>query len=473
MGIKVAISHRTTYTYDRLINLGPQIVRLRPAPHTRTAIVSYGLNVFPQEHFLNWQQDPFGNYLARLVFPERTKKFEVEIDLVADLNPINPFDFFLEESATLVPFAYDLETKKDLTPYLEPVAGGPLFEELVAREMDEWLNGGERLRKSDPETEGLLTNDYLVGVNQRLEQAINYTVRMEPGVQTPEETLEKALGSCRDSAWLLVALMRRLGIAARFVSGYLIQLKADETPVDGPAGPAADFTDLHAWAEVYLPGAGWVGLDPTSGLFAAEGHIPLAATPTPMTAAAISGGHEPCEVEFEFDMEVTRVEETVRITKPFTDKDWTAILKVGDEVDSLLKKGDVRLTMGGEPTFVASTDRDAPEWNIEAVGPTKRAYADQLIRKFRDRFAPGGLLQYGQGKWYPGEQLPRWAFALYWRKDGAVLWQDPDLIAQEAPIDGQSAPPRATGRDAKRFMSELCDALELDQGFASPAFEDP
>ncbi|MEM8934962.1 MAG: transglutaminase family protein [Pseudomonadota bacterium] len=461
MSIKVALTHRTQYTYDRLINLGPQVVRLRPAPHSRTQIESYALKIEPKDHFLNWQQDPFGNYLARLVFPERTKKFEVTVELIADITPINPFDFFLEEGATHVPFAYDAETKLDLAPYLERIEGGPLFEKLVERELKVWRGR----QNSDPEDQ-MTTNDFLVEVNQRLEQDIRYTTRMEPGVQTPEETLDKALGSCRDSAWLMVALMRRLGIAARFVSGYLIQLKSDEIALDGPSGPAEDFTDLHAWTEVYLPGAGWVGLDPTSGLLTAEGHIPLAATPSPQTAAAISGGHEPCEVAFDFDMSVSRIYESPRVSQPFSDDKWQAVKKAGAQIDELLVKNDVRLTTGGEPTFVASSDRDAGEWNIDAVGPTKRAYADQFIRKLRDRFAPGGLLQYGQGKWYPGEQLPRWAFALYWRSDATPLWENPALIARE------DVPQTSTIEDAERFMGAVCEALEVSSEFASPAFED-
>ncbi|WP_370336627.1 DUF2126 domain-containing protein [Parvularcula marina] len=454
MSIDVALTHRTRYVYDKAIAMGPQIVRLRPAPHSRTHVKSFGLKISPEEHFLNWQQDPFGNYLARLVIPEKTKSFEVVVDLVADLSPINPFDFFLEEEASETPFAYDKGLLKELAPYLELIEGGSLFERLVVEERRNFQKGDG-------------TIDFFVGINQRLEQAIRYTTRMEPGVQTPEETLKLAVGSCRDSAWLMVALMRRLGIAARFVSGYLIQLKADEKSLEGPSGPEEDFTDLHAWTEVYLPGAGWVGLDPTSGLFAGEGHIPLAATPSPQSAAPISGGHEPAEVEFDFEMSVTRVYETTRVTSPMSENQWAAIREAGEKIDERLNRNDVRLTMGGEPTFVASTDRDAEEWNIDAVGPTKRIYADKLIRKFRDRFAPGGLLQYGQGKWYPGEQLPRWAFALYWRRDHVPLWQDPSLIATE------NGPRQAGAPEAERFMSTLCGALGVDEEYAQPAFEDP
>ncbi|MFK7942505.1 MAG: DUF2126 domain-containing protein [Paracoccaceae bacterium] len=450
MSINAAITHVTRYRYDRRINLGPQIIRLRPAPHSRTRILAFSQRVEPEGHFLNWQQDPFGNWMARAVFPEKTDHFEVAVDLVADMASINPFDFFLEEHAENFPFIYQPELAKDLAPYLETRKWGPLF--------DEFMGAVNRTPQH--------TNDFLVEVNQLIQDAVAYTIRMEPGVQTPEETLDKGSGSCRDSAWLLVHVLRKLGLAARFVSGYLIQLTPDVKSVDGPSGPDADFTDLHAWCEVYAPGAGWIGLDPTSGLFASEGHIPLACTPSPASAAPITGGLEPCEVEFEHQMEVRRVREEPRVTHPFTDEHWARIDAVGRKIDDLLSTGDVRLTMGGEPTFVADSDRDADEWNTEAVGPTKRTYADKLIRRLRDRFAPGGLLHYGQGKWYPGEQLPRWAFGLYWRADGEALWGAQDLIATE---DASGA----TQKDAQVFTKKLAEALDIDPVYAEPAYEDP
>lgn len=431
--------------------MGPQIIRLRPAPHCRTPILSYSLTLSPKHHWVNWQQDPFGNFLARVVLPEPTAEFAVTVDLIADMAVINPFDFFIEESAAEWPFAYDPALLRELQPYLLPEEVGPKLKAYLAT-IDRSAN---------------TTIDFICDLNRQLQSAVRYLIRMEPGVQTPETTLTNASGSCRDSAWLLVQILRNLGLAARFVSGYLIQLKPDVKALEGPSGAETDFTDLHAWAEVYVPGAGWIGLDPTSGLLAGEGHIPLAATPHPVSAAPITGAHEKAEVEFDFEMAVTRVRETPRVTKPYDDAQWQDIVKAGRTVDVRLSKGDVRLSMGGEPTFVAVDDMDGAEWNTAAVGPTKRRYAEDLVRRLRDRFAPGGLLHYGQGKWYPGEELPRWSFSIYWRADQEPLWTDDKLIAPEA----QEGPP-PTKLDAEKFTKALCDELGLPEDSGIPAYED-
>ncbi len=451
MTLHVALTHRTTYTYDRLISVGPQIIRLRPAPHCRTPILSYSLGVLPETHFLNWQQDPFGNFMARIVVPEKTRELSVTVDLVADMAVINPFDFFVEEAAQECPFQYSEDTKAELAPYLQTSPAGP--------HLKKYIDGLDLHRRP--------TNDFLCDLNRRLQQDIKYLIRMEPGVQTPDETLRAASGSCRDSAWLLVQILRQLGLAARFVSGYLIQLKPDVATLDGPVGAANDFCDLHAWAEVYVPGAGWIGLDATSGLLTGEGHIPLAAAPHPTSAAPISGAHEKAEVSFSFDMSVQRIRETPRTTRPYSDDQWQQILDVGTKVDARLRAGDVRLSMGGEPTFVAADDMEGAEWNIAAVGPTKRRFAEDLVRRLQQRFAPGALLHYGQGKWYPGEQLPRWAFAVYWRSDQKALWQDLDLIDREVPAGSVSID------DAQIFSDTLCVQLGLAKQCAVPAFEDP
>jgi uncharacterized protein (DUF2126 family)/transglutaminase-like putative cysteine protease len=456
MSIHAAITHRTSYKYDRPITLGPQTIRLRPAPHARTPILSYALKISPEPHFLNWQQDPQGNYLARVVFPERVTSFEVVVDLVADMATINPFDFFLEPEAETYPFAYDEILGEELAPFR------------VLRQP------GKKLRSMINAVTGAIGDkemrmvDMLVMVNRLIAERISYVVRMEPGVWSPEETLTKGKGSCRDSAWLLVNLLRHLGFAARFVSGYLIQLVADVKPVDGGAeGPKEDFTDLHAWAEVYLPGAGWIGLDATSGLMTGEGHIPLAATPAPSSAAAISGTlMGECETEFDFEMKVTRVAETPRVTKPYTPHQWQDILNRGAAVDRALAKGDVRLTMGGEPTFVSATDMEAAEWNIDAMGPTKRKYAGRLIRKLKDLWAPGAALQYAMGKHYPGEQLPRWALHAHWREDGEPVWRDPELLASDDDTDSADA------EQAAAFAAALAERLQVDPGLVNPAYED-
>ena len=450
MSIRVALNHVTHYRYDRLVGLSPQVVRLRPAPHCRTPIVSYSMRVEPAEHFINWQQDAFANYQARLVFPEKTREFKITVDLVAEMAVYNPFDFFLEPYAEKFPFEYEPELAAELAPYLIKREATPLLARLV-----------ESIDKT-PQA----TADFLVGLNQRLQHDIGYVIRMEPGVQTPEDTLDKALGSCRDTGWLLVETLRQLGLAARFVSGYLIQLAPDQKSLDGPSGTEVDFTDLHAWCEVFLPGAGWIGLDPTSGLLAGEGHIPVACTPEPGSAAPIFGAVDESEVEFEHIMQVQRVLETPRVTKPYTEEVWTAVQKMGAQVDQQLTGMDVRLTMGGEPTFVAVTDRDAAEWNTDALGPTKRGYAVSLMDKLRARYGVGGFLHLGQGKWYPGEQLPRWAMSLFWRADGEPIWEDPKLFADERD------PGHYTAEDARRFLEHLADKVSLDPSYIQPGYED-
>jgi uncharacterized protein (DUF2126 family)/transglutaminase-like putative cysteine protease len=451
----------TRYRYDRPVTLLPHVVRLRPAPHCRTAIEAYSLRIRPEPHFLNWQQDPFGNYQARLVFPQKATELSVEVDLVAEMTVQNPFDFFIESTAEHYPFTYGAALRHDLAPYLDLAPVGARFSDFVERARSADVRPGRRMI------------DVLVDLNRRVHNALRYDIRMEPGVFTPEETLERGHGSCRDYAWLLVQILRSVGLAARFVSGYSIQLKADEKPLTGPAGVERDSTDLHAWAEVFLPGAGWVGLDATSGLLAGEGYIPLACTPQPETAAAISGsfeftGADPSEKlkeDFEFSMSVTRVAESPRVTLPYAEDTWRAIDTLGRDVDRVLTEGDVRLTMGGEPTFVAVDDPDGAEWNTAAVGPTKRRYATRLIHRLYERFTKGGLLHEGQGKWYPGEPLPRWALSSYFRTDGVPIWSDASLFAKE---DVGSDTPE----DARNFIRALAGALGADPKFATAGYED-
>ncbi len=450
MAIRVAINHKTEHLFDRPVRMSPHIVRLRPAPHTRTPIESYSLRVLPGNHFINWQQDPFGNYLARLVFPEPARALSFEVDVVAEIVVINPFDFFVESYAEKYPFAYPPGLRKELAPYLEITEDGP--------RLAQWL------AKVDRGSQDI--NTFLVNLNQRLQRDIAYSIRMEAGIQSGEETLDKALGSCRDTGWLLVQILRHLGLAARFVSGYLLQLTPDEKPLEGPAGTDHDFTDLHAWAEVYVPGAGWLGLDPTSGLFAGEGHIPLACTPHPLSAAPITGATDKCEVEFRFSNSVRRIHEDPRVTLPYSDDQWQMIQAVGRQVDADLDAGDVRLTLGGEPTFVSVDDMESAQWNSAALGTQKRALAGELLRRLWRRFAPGGLLHHGQGKWYPGEPIPRWSLNCFWRIDGEPVWREPELLARDG-VDYGYGP-----AEARQFAAELASRLGLAADYLHPAWED-
>lgn len=450
MAIHVALHHRTCYRYDRLVSLSPHVIRLRPAPHCRTPVLSYSLQVQPAKQYLNWQQDPYGNFLARLVFPEQARELVVDVDLVAEMTVINPFDFFLEPEAEEFPFTYETALQQQLGPYLATIPPSRLFQRFLAVAPSRFTR----------------TVDYLVDLNRYVSETVNYVIRMEPGVQTCDETLEKRSGSCRDSAWLLVQLLRHRGLAARFVSGYLIQLKADVASLDGPSGASTDFTDLHAWAEVFLPGAGWVGLDPTSGLLAGEGHLPLAATPDPQSAAAITGAVDECEAAFSFEMKVTRIHEDPRVTLPYSEDQWKSIDRLGTQVDQMLAAGPATLTMGGEPTFVSIDHRDLPEWNFTALGEHKRKLAGDLFRRLAERFAAGPLLHFGQGKWYPGEQLPRWALSCYWRKDGVPIWRRPELIAGDDQDSG------ATAHDAEEFISILADRLGVATGTVTAGYED-
>jgi uncharacterized protein (DUF2126 family)/transglutaminase-like putative cysteine protease len=471
VGIKVALEHRTSYTFDRLVEVYPHVVRLRPAPHSRTTIEAYSLQVEPADHFINWQQDAFGNFLARLVFPTRARGLTVTVGLITDMKIINPFDFFIEDWAEHIPFEYPKALAEDLKPYLRPVDEG-----------DEGSGPGDLTQAwltNFSVAPGTRTIDFLVALNRAVNGDVGYSVRMEPGVQTPDLTLRTGIGSCRDSAWLLVSILRQLGYAARFVSGYLVQLTSDVEALDGLSGPAADFTDLHAWAEVYIPGAGWIGLDPTSGLFAGEGHIPLSATPHPESAAPITGATEPCETTLDFSNIVTRVHEDPRVTLPYTEAAWGAICALGARVDQRLEAGDVRLTVGGEPTFVSIDKQTDPEWTIDADGPHKREQASALAARLKKVWAPRGLVHHSQGKWYPGEPLPRWQIGLLWRTDGEPLWTDEALLADPWQAGAAAAAtsdtaliPSMAPDAGQQVLGAIADGLGLPGTQVRPAYED-
>jgi uncharacterized protein (DUF2126 family) len=451
--MRLLIQHQSRYRYPRPAALGPHLLRLRPASHARAKIETYGLSI-EQPCDLRWQQDPTGNHVARVTFRKdvRIDRLDVLVELGVDVRPVNPFDFYLDDRAKDVPFAYPAETARDLLPFMSGAAEdgayrtGPRFERFLA----------ELPREGS-------TVSLVVAYNTAVNQRIRYIIREEPGIWTPEETLAQGRGSCRDSAVLLCAALRRLGLAARFVSGYLVQLTDEGMIPDAPRGVGRDVVDLHAWAEVFLPGAGWIGLDATSGLLCGEGHIPLACTAHPPLAAPIEGSSDVAAADVSFSMTVGRLGHEPRPTAPYTDEVWADLLAAGDRTDDRLAALGVTLTMGGEPTFCARDCSQEPEWNAEALGPTKWTLGLALAGALRERLVPGGALLHRAGKHYPGESLPRWALDLVGRADGAPLWS-------EVAADTGSAGPSLG--DAHRVAHAIAARLGLE-GHLIEAYEDP
>ncbi len=455
MSILTSVTHVTHYKYDRPINLAPQTIRLRPSPHCKIPIKSYSLNIFPKEHFLNWYQDIYGNWIANVVFPERVNEFKIEVDIKAEIRIINPFDFFLDKKYENFPFQYEENLKTELAQYLSPAESGQNLLNFIKK-----LKNDKNLRSTN-------TIDFIVALNRKISESLKYTIRLEQNTFTCEETLTLGTGSCRDMAWLLCNIFRHLGVAARFVSGYLIQLKPDEKPVDSDlVGVAQDVVDLHAWTEIYIPGSGWIGLDPTSGLLTGEGHIPLAAAAHFSNAAPVEGLLDMCESTIDYQMEVLRVHEPTRVTKPLSDSQWNDIEELAKQVDEEIKKNDIRLTLGGEPTFVSNENRDAPEWNTAALGDEKKRKAIDLLFRLKNKFSKGAVLQFGQGKWYGGESLPRWAYLCQWRKDDQPVWKNEALIANPAKDYSYKL------TDAKKIIDGICKGLGLPSNAILPAYED-
>ncbi|HEY0189802.1 MAG TPA: transglutaminase family protein [Kofleriaceae bacterium] len=445
--MRVVIQHRSRYVYPRPALLGPQVIRLRPTDHTRARIERYQLAIEP-EHRLHWQRDPHGNHVARVTFKagQAIPALDIVVEMAVDIRPINPFDFFIDERTSRVPFLYPEQLDAELAPYLE--TGDPAYR--LGKK-------GVGLLASLPASGSTL--DILIGLNAAVQQHVSYVIRDEPGVWTPEDTLIQGRGSCRDAAVLLVAMMRARGIAARFVSGYLVQLADEGMIPDEPKGVGRDVVDLHAWAEAYVPGAGWIGFDGTSGLLCGEGHIPLAATASPSHAAPLDGTADTTAAAVEFSTSIARLGHEARPTAPYPEAVWNELTAAGDRADAALTAAGLDVWIGGEPTFTARAKQALPEWQGGAVGADKWARGRQLARELRDRLAPGGVILQRQGKHYPGESLPRWALDIVARRDRAIWPARP--VAQRGTID-----------DARAFGEALCAALGVEPAL-HPAFEDP
>jgi uncharacterized protein (DUF2126 family)/transglutaminase-like putative cysteine protease len=470
--VRVLLQHVSSYRYPEPAVLGVHRIRLRPAAHARARIERYGLTVeagAAGNAHLVWQQDPAGNFVAHARFREAAERLEVAVELAVDIHPVNPFDFVIQPAAETLPFDYGA-VGAELTPYRslegEAFVRGEHFEALVRETAP---------REREP------TVAWLVALNRTVAGRVRYVLREEAGVFTPEQTLREARGSCRDSAVLLVALLRAHGLAARFVSGYLVQLADEGMLPDEPKGVTRDVVDLHAWAEVFLPGAGWIGFDATSGLLAGEGHVPLACTASPRHAAPIDGTSGVPAHDVSFTTRVTRLGHEVRPTAPFTEAQWDALVAAGARTDASLRALGLKLTLGGEPTFNSRLHPSRPEWNGEALGPTKWSQGLALARAVQARVQPGGAMLLRQGKSYPGESLPRWALELFARRDGRPIWRKGGRAARELARDiaHDAQPGVARGRGdsalvpaARALADEIARRLALS-GFVEAVFEDP
>jgi uncharacterized protein (DUF2126 family)/transglutaminase-like putative cysteine protease len=442
--VRLLIQHRSRYTYPRPALLGPQVIRLRPADHARARIESYTLAIEP-EHRLHWQRDPHGNHVARATFKagQTTTALDILVEMTADISPVNPFDFFVDDRAKTLPFTYPDRLDAELAPFLD--TGDPAYR--MGRKATDLL---QELPWSGD------TIDVLIKLNSTVRERIAYVIRDEPGVWTPEETLANGRGSCRDVAVLLIALMRSRGIAARFASGYLVQLADEGMIPDEPKGVDRDVVDLHAWAEAYVPGAGWIGFDATSGLLCGEGHIALACTASPLAAAPVDGTSDVGATDVQFSTMIARLGHEARPTAPYTDDVWTELVAGGDRADAALEEAGLAVWIGGEPTFVAREGQAREEWQGGAIGPDKWARGRRLASLLKDKLSPGGIVLHRMGKVYPGESLPRWALDVIGRRDGTALWSG-------AFRDGGSAQEVAAA-----IASELGVAAELHAAYEDP-----
>ena len=448
--MRVLVTHTSRYQYDGPTKFGPHTIRLRPADHAAARIESYRL-VIETEHRLHWQRDPHGNHIARVTFPRDVTPdaLPITVELTVDISPKNPFDFFVDDRARTVPFTYPDGLHDELAPFLREhpsYAMGPLCDEFFA---------------TLPASGDIV--DVLVECNRLVAARVNYVIRNEPGIWTPEQTLAEGRGSCRDSATLLIAALRQRGIAARFASGYLIQLADEGMIPDEPRGVSFDVVDLHAWVEAYVPGAGWIGLDATSGLLAGEGHIPLACTAVPSSAAPVDGTSDRAAIALQFATTITRLGFEPRVTAPIDEHTWQALLSSGDAADAALLAQGLYVTVGGEPTFNSRVEADLPEWCGEALGPSKWQRGLALAERLRAALAPGGVLVHRMGKHYPGESMPRWALDICARRDGVALWPERTL------------PMLATIAAAAQLAQAITHALGIAgvQLTGHAAFEDP
>ena len=492
MSTRIALTHTIDRRYARRLVLPTHWLRLRPAPHTKAAIEAYSLSVGTEPHFLNWVRDPFENHLARLDLPEPVFGLNMAVDIVADLAPANPFDFLTEPYAASFPFEYPEQLQKELTPYLHlPKAGPRLADYLGALDAD----SAYIIEKLGKLTGNVHRSLAIVGSAQ-------------PGAVDLEDVVKRGTASPWEAAWLMAVSLRHLGVAARFTAGYRVVLASEAVPIhawtadaeDSETSLWLDSASLHAWCEVFLPGAGWIGLDPSAGLFTHEGYIPLTATPDPLRAlpwvAEVAEPGKPAEVpppDESFESIAVRRLIAAAEPSPYSDAQWGDISALGQSVDARLATAGISLAMG-QTLNLTSPYSDSIEWATTALGPRKRAAAEDLLARLRLKVAPGGVLHESQGEWFGGETLPRWKLSCFFRADGEPIWRNSSLLgcslgngpetAASGPVRPQgpgarlprsSEPGAAEGAspaDAGHFAEMLARKLGVFPEFVMPAHED-
>jgi transglutaminase-like putative cysteine protease len=262
---RLHIDHLTVYHYKRPVTLLPHKLLLRPREGHDIRIETASIEILPA-HRLRWRRDVYDNAVAEASFHEPSRRLSIRSVVTLQNYQDRPLDFLVADSAVNYPFHYDADERIELSAYLAPV-----FERDSAS-VNAWLRRFWRVGQT-AETYALLD-----AISRAIANEFDYRPREQPGVRAPAATLHERAGSCRDFATLFIETCRCLGLAARFVSGYLYSPWND-------SGPGA----THAWSEVYLPGAGWIGFDNTSGLLAGPDHIPVAVNRHPEAAPPVAG----------------------------------------------------------------------------------------------------------------------------------------------------------------------------------------
>lgn len=262
--MKLGLRYQTTYRYDEAVGFSPHDVRLFPRSDRFSRVRRLDFTATPKAT-IRYSRDVFENIVASCFFPEKSKELEFRLSINLDLDKKDPFHFILESGAVETPFEYDAEIAKMLAPYRER----HVKERLV---VPGWEPPTNRKRRG--------TVQMLAELNKRLHECIGYERREEGAALSPTETLRLGRGACRDVAVLLAEILRQMGFAARLTSGYLRESDSETKRAEG---------SLHAWTEVFLPGAGWIGLDATNGVFCNHNFIGAAVGLTPADITPISG----------------------------------------------------------------------------------------------------------------------------------------------------------------------------------------